>query len=339
MKVLVLGGTGVISREIVKLLLAQQHEVTVYNRGNRTLDFQGDVRQLSGDRSDRAVFESAMQKETFDAVIDMISFNAQDAQSTVAAFKASGAHLVFCSSVAAYKRPYKSVPTVESAEELFDDPIFSYAFDKAEMERYLQQVSQSQQAPVTIIRPSLTFGPGAANMGVLRQNYGIIDRIRRERPLVMFGDGSTAWSFTFTPDLAKAFVGVLANEKTYGEAYHACSEERCLWEDLYLAFGRVLGREVQIVHIPSELLVAANPDLFSHLYFEKTYPGLFDNSKLRSVLPDFGCDISLDAGVAMMIDWFEREANEVDPAKDELEERLVELHAGWKKQLQTLSVG
>ena len=98
---------------------------------------------------------------------------------------------------------------MESAEELFDDPAFTYAFDKAEVERYLNQVITERQLPVTMIRPSLTFGPGAANMGVLRQNYGIIDRIRRGKPLVMFGDGSTVFSFTFTPDLAKAFVGVL----------------------------------------------------------------------------------------------------------------------------------
>ena len=336
MNVLVLGGTGVISRQIVNQLL-DQHEVTVYNRNSKALSFKGEVRQIIGDRSDRKSFESAMKQESFDAVIDMICFNEDDARSTVAAFEDSGAQLVICSSVAAYKRPYRSVPTVESEEELFDDPIFGYAYEKAEMERYLNSVMASGRAPITIIRPSLTFGPGAANMGVLRQNFGIVDRIRRGRPLVMFGDGSTAWSFTFTPDLAKAFVGVLGNSQTYGQAYHACSEERCRWEDLYLAFGTVLGKDVEIVHIPSELLVAANPDLFSHLYFEKTFTGLFDNSKLRGVLPDFRCDISLNDGVAMMVDWFEREANQVDPEKDELEEKLVALHGSWKQQMQTLA--
>ena len=333
MKVLVLGGTGVISREIVKLLVSQQHEVTLYNRGSRNLQFAEGIRVMVGDRLEREKFESAMRSERFDAVIDMICFNEADARSTVAAFGESGAHIVICSSVAAYKRPYRSVPTVESAEELYDDPTFPYAYDKAEVERYLNRVITEQQLPITMIRPSLTFGPGAANMGVLRQNYGIIDRIRKGKSLVMFGDGSTAFSFTFTPDLAKAFVGTLGNEKTFGEAYHVCSEERSRWEDLYLTFGRVLGSEVKIVHIPSELLMAAKPDLFSHLFFEKTYPGLFDNTKIRSVLPDFRCEIDLHAGVKMMVEWFEKEANQVDQEKDTLEDRLVELHAGWKTQM------
>ncbi len=336
MNVLVLGGTGVISRQIVTLLLEKKHEVTVYNRGSRELPFSEEVRQLTGDRTDRQEFESSLRRESFDAVIDMICFNEADARSTVAAFGDSGAHIVICSSIAAYKRPYRTVPTVEAAEELHDDPTFSYAFDKAEAERYLDSVIREKNPPITIIRPSLTFGPGAANMGVLRQNYGIIERIRAGKPLVMFGDGSTPFSFTFTPDLAKAFVGVLGNENTFGEAYHACSEERTRWEDLYLEFGRVLDREVQIVHIPSELLVAAQPDLFSHLYFEKTYPGLFDNTKIRSVVPGFSCDIDLHRGVEMMVDWFETAAHQVDPEKEALEDRLVALYDGWKTQMEAL---
>ena len=155
----------------------------------------------------------------------------------------------------------------------------------------------------------------------------------------MFGDGSTPWSFTFAPDLAKAFVGVLGNKQAYGQAYHACSEERCRWEDLYLAFGTVLGIEPEIVHIPSELLVAAHPDLFSHLYLEKTFSGLFDNSSIRGVVPDFGCDIPLLDGIRMMVAWFKQEANQVDPEKDGLEDRLVDLHRGWKSQMQALSAG
>lgn len=337
MNVLVLGGTGVISREIVKLLIRENHEVTVYNRGSRDLSSNSAIRQIVGDRMNRDAFEKSMRTETFDAVIDMICFNEDDARSTVSAFRDSGAQIVVCSSVAAYKRPYMTVPTVESAESLFDDPVFGYAFDKAQVERYLNTVIENEQLPVTIIRPSLTYGPGAANMGVLRQNYGIIDRIRKGKPLVMFGDGSTAWSFTFTPDLAKAFVGVLGKEKAYGEAYHACSEERCRWEDLYLEFGRVLGRDVEIIHISSELLMAANPDLFSHLYFEKTFAGLFDNSKIRGVIPDFQCDISLHDGVKMMVDWFEKQANQVDPEKEMLEDTLVELYSGWKDQMKALS--
>ena len=336
MRVLVLGGTGVISRAIVTQLLSENHDVTIFNRGNKQLPFAGDVKLIKGDRLNRDDFEASMQKHKFDAVIDMICFNAADARSTVAAFRGNVRQMVICSSIAAYKRPYKSIPTVESAEELFDDPVFGYAFDKAEVERYLNNVIQDENLPITIIRPSLTFGPGAVNIGVLRQNFGIMDRIRKDKPLVMFGDGSTSFSFTFVPDLAKGFVGVLGKKETFGQAYHITSEERTIWEDLYLELGKIVGKPPQIVHIPAELLYKAAPNLCGHLYFEKTYAGLFDNSKIRSVLPDFKAELTLNEGMRIIIDWWEREANTVDPEKDALEDRLVSFYESWAGQVKNL---
>jgi nucleoside-diphosphate-sugar epimerase len=336
MKVLVLGGTGVISRAIVDRLLAERHQVTVYNRGTRTIPFAGDVTHIRGDRLQRQQFESDMRQRTFDAVIDMICFNEADARSSVAAFRNNAGHLVICSSIAAYKRPYKTVPTVEAAEEFWDNPVFGYAYHKAEMEKFLRPVIQADRLPITIVRPSLTYGPGASNIGVLRQNYGVMDRIQKGKPLVMFGDGTTSWSWTFAPDLAKGFVGILGNSQTYGESYHICSEELRIWEDLYLEFGKIVGRAPRIVHIPAELLYQAAPNLCAHLYFEKTYTGLFDNAKIRQVIPGYRAQISLNEGLRTIAEWFEKEANTVDPEKDALEDKLVELHRSWTDQITNL---
>ena len=336
MKVLILGGTGVISREIVKLLLKENHDVTLFNRGHAQLPFADDVRQITGDRLQQEEFETSMQKTNFDVVMDMICFNEEDARSTLRAFSGNTNHLIICSSIAAYKRPYKTVPTVEDAEELFDNPVFGYAFHKAEMERYLHKEIADKQLPITIIRPSLTFGPGAANIGVLRQNYGIIDRIKRGKALVMFGDGSTPWNFTFTPDLAKGFVGVMGKPNTYGKAYHITNEDLHLWEDLYLEFGRIVGKETRIVHIPSELLHKAAPNLCAHLHFEKTYAGLFDNAKIKADVPEFESTIGLNQGLQMMVDWYEQEAHTIDPEKDALEDKLVDFYEGWATQIADL---
>jgi len=329
MKTLILGGTGVISRNIVDELLKKNHEVTVYNRGTRSLPFPKDVQTLVGDRSDRSRFEDEMRRHTFDVVIDMICFNEADARSTVRAFRGNTGQIMVTSSVAAYKRPYRTVPTIESAESLWDDPAFPYAFHKAEMERALQESIVSEQVPITIVRPSLTFGPGAANVGILRQNYGIVDRIVKGKPLVMFGDGSTSWSFTFTPDLSRGFAALAGNPKAIGEAFHVTSDFRNVWEDLYRAFGRIVGIEPKIVHIPSEVLFKAAPSLCNHLYYEKTYAGLFDNSKIKSITPEYQATITLDEGVRMLYDWFVTEAKTVDPAKDALEDRLVSAYQAF----------
>ena len=338
MKVLILGGTGVISREIVRQLLAKGHKVAVFNRGSKALPFAKEVEKLVGDRLRRDEFEAAMQRTRYDVVIDMICFTADDARSTARAFGGNAGHLIVTSSIAAYKRPYRSVPTVEARETLWDDPVFPYALNKAEVEKALWKSIKQDKLPITIIRPSLTYGPGAQNIGILRQNYGIVDRIRRGKPLVMFGDGSTSWTFTFVPDLAKAFVAIAGNPKTFGEDYHVTGDERCIWDDLYLEFGRLVGKAPTIIHIPSELLRSAAPNLCSHLYFEKTYAGLFDNSKLRSVVPDFKADVSLHEGLKTILAWYEEEAHAVDPEKDALEDRLAALYYEYAAKMTDLYV-
>ncbi|WP_079908310.1 NAD-dependent epimerase/dehydratase family protein [Paenibacillus sp. 32352] len=338
MKVLVLGGTGVISRSVVEQALAQGHEVTVFNRGSKNHLFANDVRVLIGDKSNREQFREQMKDQEFDAVIDMISFDAVDAECTLEAFKGRAGQFIVCSSTAAYKRPFRTIPTVEDAEELFDDPAFPYAFHKAEMERYLRKVIERGEAAVTMIRPSLTYGIGCANLGVLRQNVNIVHRIRAGKPLVMFGDGTVPWSFSFAPDVAKAFVGAVGNKQMIGQTYHATSEEVHIWQDLYLEMGKLLGVEPHIVHLSSDLLVEANPSLFSHLYYEKSYSGLFDNSKLKRDLPGFRAEISLSAGLSMLLDWYEREGHQADQEKDLLEDRLAGAHADFCRQLKDMKL-
>ena len=336
MKVLILGGTGVISRSIVDSMLEKNYEVTVFNRGKKVLPFKGEVKQLVGDKTNRAEFESSMKKTKYDVVIDMLCFNEEDAKSTVRAFRDNVAQIIITSSVAAYKRPYNTVPTLEDSEELWDNPIFPYAFHKAEMERYLHKEIKEEKLPITIIRPSLTFGPGAANIGILRQNFGIVDRIRKGKPLIMFGDGSTSWNFTFAPDLARGYAELAGNRKAYGQAYQVNNEDRHIWEDLYLEFGKIVGKEPIILHIPSELLYKAAPNVCNHLYYEKTFSGLFDNSKIKRDAPGYKTQVSLNQGLSTIYDWYEREANTVDPEKDALEDKLVSEYYSFMNKITNL---
>jgi nucleoside-diphosphate-sugar epimerase len=333
MKVLVMGGTGVISRAIVGQLLAKQHEVTLYNRGSKSSLFAGQVRQIVGDRADRETFKTRLQQKSFDAVIDMICFSEPDAHSTVETFRDRVQQIIICSSIAAYKRPYQTVPVREDAESLWEDPMFPYAFNKAAVDRYLQAMIRDHGLPITIIRPSLTFGSGCANFGVLRQNYGVIERIRAGKPMVMCGDGNNPWSFTFVPDLAKAFVGAVGNPRTFGQHYHATSEERTMWKDLYLEIGKIFNKEVHLFHLPSQVLCHAAPNLCAHLYYEKTYAGLFDNSKVRRDISEFQPTISLNQGLRSLISWFEAESKAIDPEKDALEDKLFEVHRSLMQQV------
>ncbi|MDG5789042.1 NAD-dependent epimerase/dehydratase family protein [Evansella sp. AB-P1] len=326
MKVLIIGGTGVISSCIVEQLLAKGHNISIFHRGTTPLNYGGKVEEFIGDKQNSEEFERMMKNYQFDVVIDMICFTVEDAELTIGVFKNKVEQIIITSSVAAYRRPLNSLPIQEGQEALTYNKDFPYAFHKAEVERYANKMIEEEDIPITIIRPSLTYGERGKNLGILRQNYNIIDRIKKGKPLVMFGDGTGPMSFTFAPDLAKGYEAVLGNKNTYGKSYHITSEERRMWDDLYLEFGKLLGVEAKIVHIPSEILFSYDPNLFGHIYYEKMYAGIYDNGKIKRDCPQLKMDMTLSDGLTMMLNWYEKSNAVVDEEKDQLEDRLVYLY-------------
>ena len=325
MNVLIIGGTGVISTAIVDRLNEFGHDTTVYNRGLRPIRYKQAVHEIKGDKKDEAAFIAEMKNRRFDAVIDMISFNPKDAAVTLGAFKDHDTHFVFTSTVAVHKRPFKNAERIQETYETWDtEEYYPYGFHKARMEDFLNGQMLSGRK-ITIIRPSLTYGLGSKNIGVLRQNYGIVKRIQQGKPLIMFGDGTTPWEFTFALDLAKAYTGVLRRDVCYGQTYHATSGDARIWDDLYLEFGKIIGCEPKILHMSTEMLMAAAPERISHIYQEKMWSGLYDNSKIKSHVPEFTCEYTLDKTLRAVYDWYmtDEQARIVDKELDLLEDNLV----------------
>jgi nucleoside-diphosphate-sugar epimerase len=323
MNVLVLGGTGVISTEIVNRLHDLGHNVTVFNRGLRKSRYHAEPEVITGDKKNAGEFRSLLKGRRFDAVIDMISYNPDDASLTLDALKESGAHFVFTSTVAAYKRPARSVPFVETNELFSDDALSPYGFHKGRMEAFL---GGKTDVHITIIRPSLTFGLGCKNVGIMRNNYGIVERIRAKKPIVVFGDGTNPWAWTWAADLAKAYAGTLCRPACYGQIYHATSDDLHIWDDLYLEFGKIAGVEPKLIHISTEMLMQASRDVFEHVYQEKMYCGIFNNTKIHRDVPEFVCGYTLSGIVQALSAWYESdaEARVVDAERDALEDAIVQ---------------
>ena len=324
MKILVIGGTGVISRELVSQLVSGGMDVTIVNRGQRSVGVPSGVEILHMDRKNTDAFAKLFEKSSYDAVIDMIAFEEEDARQTVNVFRDKTKHILIISSVAAYERPIRAVPTREDQVGLWKtDNGYTYGYKKAVLERYLNSEIKTG-VPITIIRPSLTFGDGARNVGVLRQNMGIIERIRKGKPLIMFGDGVHPWSFTFTPDLARMIIRLIGNKKAIGEDFHLVSQEQSNWLDLYYGFGKLVGTDPQLVHIPTPVLFKQNPDLFGHIYFEKSHSGYFSNEKYLAVTGDASANMKLDDGLAQLKESWERDGLAADPKLDAMEDSMIE---------------
>lgn len=321
MKILVIGGTGVISNCIVNALVRRNDSVTIINRGKTVRENRTDITLRIADRKDKATFEAACTAGIYDAVIDMICFDLDDARQTVALFKDRTKQILICSTVAAYKRPYRTLPVEEDLESLMDSPLFPYSFHKANMERYLREEYERNGVPITIVRPSQTFGKGSRNIGTFRQNYTIIERMKAGKELVVFGDGHIPWTYSFAPDVANAIVSLIGARGSLGEAFHVTSEERVVFEDLYQAFGKLIGVEPKFVYVPAKTLFKANPELCAHLFFEKSYAGVFSNDKRHTVVGGkIPCEYNLATGVKLVYESWIREGlcanKEIDRYED-----------------------
>ncbi|MCL2016715.1 MAG: NAD-dependent epimerase/dehydratase family protein [Defluviitaleaceae bacterium] len=331
MNVLVIGGTGVISTAIVDRLAEVDNEVTVFNRGTRDARYKAEVKEITGDKNNVPEFTKHMKANKFDAVIDMISYTWEDAAITLDAFwsLADTPHFIFTSTCATYKRPIRAAAVTEDFPRWTDDTFYPYGYHKARMEDYLLKRAEDDGIKVTIIRPSLTYGIGSKNIGVLRNNYGIIERIKQNKPVIVFGDGTNPWEFTFAPDIAKAYAGVVCREHCFGQIYHATSGDVRIWDDLYLEFGKIIGIEPKILHVSTEMLMEAEHDRLLHVYQEKMSSGVFDNSKIKRDVPEYECDYTLDKTLRAIYDWYttDAKARVIDKNLDAIEDALVEKYA------------
>ena len=322
MKILVLGGTGVISRAIVREGIMAGHEMTALNRGRRSVDFEFQPKTITADWSDPEQFSEKTAGVETDVVIDMLSRSPEDAVRTLTRFGGETKQWIFTSTTCAYKKPFAKYPIREDEAERWTDPLYPYAYSKARMEEYLFAKKDTGCAPITVIRPSLTFGEGCANIGVLRQNANILRRIRQGKPLLVFDGGETVLTFTFAPDLARGYLACCLNPAAYWQDFHITSRNCVPFASFYSACGELAGRKPRLCSLSSEALFKLDPVRFDHIWYEKRFSHIFSLDKIRFAAPDWKPRIGLDMGLKQMAAWWETLENPFDEEKDALEDEL-----------------
>lgn len=326
MKIGIVGGTGNISQPIVRLLLEHGHEVVCFNRG-QTAEAPEGVRVIQGDRNEHQDFEQKMQAEKFDAAIDMICFNAEDAASSIRAFRGVG-WFVQTSTVCTYGIQYDYFPSDETHPLR---PITGYARDKAAADDIYLEAYHREKFPVVIIKPSTTYGPV---QGMVRQvcwDFQWIDRVRKGKPILVCGDGNALHQHLHVDDIARAFVGVIGKEQTIGQTYNAVNHGYTTWADYHRLAGKILGRETELIGVPFEDLKRLNvPDfgICEEIFAHHVY---YSAEKLFRDVPEFQPQISLEQGMTQAFDVMDREGR--IPNSDELtwEDGIIEKYRRlWK---------
>ena len=314
-----IGGTGNISREVVAALLRDNHEVVLFNRGKNPDPPPSDLRVIKGDRRNREDFERKMLAEKFDAVIDMICFDAGDAASSLRSFRGRVEHFVHCSTVMTYGPPFAGINLDEAAPL---NGISKYALGKIAADEMFLQAYQENNFPVTIFKPSLTFG---ANV-LLPQAGGDgswIHRLRHGKPILSVGDGLNYFQFLPSRDAGIAFAAVLGRAPSLGEVYNLVHPVPRTWDHWHREVGEALGVEVKLVHVPQEALIAISPLRFGELRENFGHTQVFDGAKLATCVPEFQPEESLIPSIAESIAWMDRHNLVPESPARGLEDRII----------------
>lgn len=319
MKIGIVGGTGNISQSIVRLLLEKGHEVVCFNRG-QTAKVPDGVRVIVEDRKNRADFERRIQAEKFDAAIDMICFNAEDAASSIRAFRGVG-WFVQTSTTNTYGIQYDYFPSDETHPLR---PITEYGRGKVAADDVYLEAYHREKFPIVIIKPSTTYGP---RQGMLRQicwDFSWIDRVKKGKPILVCGDGDALHQHMHVDDIAQAFVGLIGKEHTIGQTYNAVNRGYITWADYHRLAGRILGKDVETVGVPFEDLRKLNIPDFGICEEEFAYHAYYSSEKLFRDVPEFHPQVSLEQGMSQVFEVMERERR--IPNSDELkwEDEIIE---------------
>lgn len=325
MRVLFIGGTGIISSACSRLALDRGIELSLLCRGKSPRPLPRGARVLSGDIRDRASARAALGDGQFDVVCNFIAFTPDHIQTDIELFAGRTQQYVFISSASAYKKPVDQWPIVESTP--LHNPYWQYSRDKIACEQLLTKAYRDSGFPATIVRPSHTYDETLLPFDPYQAGFTVLRRLQQGKPVVVHGDGTSLWVLTHHQDFAKGFVGLLGNPKTLGESFHITSDEVLTWNEIVQLIARAAGVSAKIVHVPSEVIAKHHPAWGAGLLGDKAHSVIFDNSKLKRFVPDFAATIPFARGAEQIVRFYAANPDfeAVNPEVDALMDRLCAL--------------
>lgn len=321
LKVLFIGGTGVISSACAALCVERGSDLWLLNRGKSFRPPPAGARLVRADIRKTAEVRSALARLDFDVVVDWIAYEVGHVKTDVALFKDKAAQYVFISSATVYQKPPQRLPITESTA--LHNPYWDYAGNKIACEAYLREAFEKEGFPVTIVRPSHTYDK---TMVPFHGGYTVIERMKKGKKVIVHGDGTSLWTLTHHKDFAKGFLGLLGNDDAIGESYHITSDELLTWNQIFQITAEAMDVTPRFVHIPSDFINRFDQEWGSSLLGDKAHSMIFDNSKIKKIVPDFGATIPFSTGVREIIDWYEADETRqvVNTKKDRVMDLIIE---------------
>ncbi len=335
MKILLIGGTGTISSAISKKLLAEGHDLFLLNRGNRNREFQGKFHSIEADINDEEKVRDLIKDLNFDAVADFIGWVPENLERDFRLFSGKTRQFIFISSASAYQKPLSDYRITEATP--LANPYWEYSRNKIACEEFLIKMYRENGFPVTIVRPSHTYDERSVPLGVHGENgsWQVLKRMLEGKPVIIHGDGTSLWTMTHNSDFAEAFSGLLGNIHAIGEAVNITSDETLTWNQIYAGIAGALGVKLKPCYVPSDFLQAVSAyDFTGSLTGDKANSVVFDNAKLKRLVPGFTAKKRFDQGIRETIRHIlaHPELQKEDPKFDAWCDRVIEVLEKAKKE-------
>lgn len=328
MKVLFIGGTGTISTAISARLLEEGHELWLINRGTRNDVLPPGAHLITADIHDEETVARKLEGLTFDVVADFIAFVPEQLERDYRLFRGKTRQFIYISSASAYQKPLSDYRIDEGTP--LANPYWEYSRNKIAGEELMMKLYREEGFPVTIVRPSHTYSERAVPMGVHgpQGSYQVIRRMMEGKKVILHGDGTSLWTLTFNTDFAKGFIGLMGNVHAIGEAVQITGDETLTWNQIYAVVAEALGVEFKPCYVSSEFIAACSPaqwDLRGGLLGDKSNSVVFDNTKLKRLVPDFVATVRFDQGVRKALDYIREhpECQKEDPEFDRWCDQVV----------------
>lgn len=304
MKVILIGGTGVLSKDVAKQCIESQIDLYMINRGKRLQHVPDGAKVIIGDINKPKELFKKIKNLEFDIVIDFLSYEPKQLSRNLQLFQNKYKQYIFISSATVYSTEYPEKYITEDTPTTNDDWV--YAKNKILCEKFLEDEKRKNGLHYTIIRPYITYGETRIPFAFIskKKQWTLVDRILKEKPIIVWDQGKNLCTLTHTEDFAKGVVGLFMNPEAFGQAFHITSDESLAWIDVLEKIAKAVGKEAKMILVPSNVIEKKFKEMKGELSGDKAITRKFDNTKIKSIVSGFVCEISFEEGIKKTIDYY-----------------------------------
>jgi nucleoside-diphosphate-sugar epimerase len=257
MRILIIGGTGILSREIAVQSIAAGHQVTILTDGKGNLPEPIGLEQhIQVDRNDMISLRAAIPRsKPWDLVVDSICYYSQQALELQQIVSDISCHTIVISTAIVYDR--NMTQSLNSSDKIATElELGKYAKEKIEMEKAWLHSNH----PVTILRPPHILGAGS-ELGIIplhNRDLQLINRLKNHQPLFLADGGRQEMQVVYNTDIAKVILAAAGNSKTFGKIYNCANPQVITGYEYFKTIADLLGVDLHIQEIPKENIWSSN---------------------------------------------------------------------------------